>query len=130
MQGLVIESVRLAAAKALYDPVGLQQVFQARMRECKILTQRTEPLPDMWPNILVSTFAAPSLLLLLHQAWHPHYCCFHICDFTFTFAFTSAILPPILLSYLGFCLHYFCILVSKTAVFVSSFHLCCCCIHM
>lgn len=51
----MIESVRLAAAKALYDPIGLQQVYQARMRECRILTQRTEPPPDMWPTILVST---------------------------------------------------------------------------
>ena len=58
MQGLVIESVRLAAAKALLDPVGLQQVFQARMRECRIITQRTEPLPDMWPNILVRALHA------------------------------------------------------------------------
>lgn len=58
MQGLVIESVRLAAAKALLDPVGLQQVFQARMRDCRIITQRTEPLPDMWPNILVRALHA------------------------------------------------------------------------
>ena len=54
MQGLVIESVRLAAAKSLLDPLGLQQVFQARIRECKIITQRSEPAADMWPNILVS----------------------------------------------------------------------------
>ncbi len=65
MQALVIESVRLAAAKSLLDPVGLQQVFQARMRECRILTQRTEPTPDMWPNILVSDITALLSYLLV-----------------------------------------------------------------
>ncbi len=50
----MIESVRLAAAKSLLDPLGMQQVFQARIRECRILTQRSQPAADMWPNILVS----------------------------------------------------------------------------
>ena len=54
VEALVIESVQLAAAKSLLDPVGLQQVFQARMRECRLLTQRSEPVAEMWPNILVS----------------------------------------------------------------------------
>lgn len=52
VEGLVIESVRLAAAKSLLDPLGMQQVFQARIRECRILTQRSQPAADMWPRIL------------------------------------------------------------------------------
>ncbi len=50
----MIESVRLAAAKSLLDPLGMQQVFQARIRECRILTQRSQPAADMWPRIVVS----------------------------------------------------------------------------
>ena len=60
VEALVIESVRLAAAKSLLDPVGLQQVFQARMRECRLLTQRSEPVAEMWPNILVRNRVAHS----------------------------------------------------------------------
>ncbi|DBA98669.1 hypothetical protein WJX77_005455 [Trebouxia sp. C0004] len=52
VEALVIESVRLAAAKSLLDPLGMQQVFQARIRECRILTQRSQPAADMWPTIL------------------------------------------------------------------------------
>ena len=94
-QALVIESVRLAAAKSLLDPLGLQQVFQARMRECRILTQRTEPTPDMWPNILVSyptcipSFLTPSLQSSLVR---PSVCSFvgsfvHLFIHSFIYAF-------------------------------------------
>ena len=55
VQQLIVESVRLSAAKAMHDPVGLQQYFQARLSECKILTQQEEPPPDMWPGILVTS---------------------------------------------------------------------------
>ena len=58
LQQLIVESVRLSAAKAMHDPVGLQQYFQARMSECKILTQRDQPPADMWPGILVGSLLA------------------------------------------------------------------------